>query len=220
MEDNIKAEYPEEYKKIKSLGYETVEKRKILPNFDTGIHFHPFTACMIILEGSIVLNEDSNKVILNQGDFISVDGNKKHDEKTDIRGATVLYGKKFNGNKNNLALVNDSLNTLYLGDNNKLISLITKSPVTHILYLTLYKQFYSEIWHRQEDILNLIPKKYGSRSTVINLINDGVDREYILKKITHSDKRSVYYELEKEIFQEIEEWVQSRELKLREIFKT
>jgi len=220
MEDNIKAEYPEEYKKIKSLGYETVEKRKILPNLDTGIHFHPFTSCMIILEGSIVLNEDSNKVILNQGDFISVDGNKKHDEKTDIRGATVLYGKKFNGNKNNLALVNDSLNTLYLGDNNKLISLITKSPVTHILYLTLYKQFYSEIWHRQEDILNLIPKKYGSRSTVINLINDGVDREYIIKKTTRSDKRSVYYELEKEIFQEIEEWVQSRELKLREMFKT
>ena len=220
MEDNIKAEYPEEYKKIKSLGYETVEKRKILPNLDTGIHFHPFTACMIILEGSIVLNEDSNKVILNQGDFISVDGNKKHDEKTDIRGATVLYGKKFNGNKNNFALVNDSLNTLYLGDNNKLISLITKSPVTHILYLTLYKQFYSEIWHRQEDILNLIPKKYGSRSTVINLINDGVDREYIIKKTTRSDKRSVYYELEKEIFQEIEEWVQSRELKLREMFKT
>ena len=220
MEESVKNEYPEEYKRIKSLGYETVEKRKILPNLNTGIHFHPFTACMIILEGSIVLNQDSKKVILNQGDFISVDENKAHDEKTDIRGATVLYGKKFNGNRRNLALVNDSLNTLYLGDNNKLISLITKSPVTHILYLTLYKQFYSEIWHSQEDILNLIPKKYGSRSTVINLINDGVDREYIIKKTTRSDKRSVYYELEKEIFQEIEEWVQSRELKLREMFKT
>jgi hypothetical protein len=220
MEENVKNEYPEEYKRIKSLGYETVEKRKILPNLNTGIHFHPFTACMIILEGSIVLNQDSKKVILNQGDFISVDENKAHDEKTDIRGATVLYGKKFNGNRRNLALVNDSLNTLYLGDNNKLISFITKSPVSHILYLTLYKQFYSEIWHTQEDILNLIPKKYGSRSTIINLINDGVDREYILKKITHSDKRSVYYELEKEIFQEIEEWVQSRELKLLEMFKT
>ena len=219
MKDNIQAEYPEEYKKIKSLGYETVEKRKILPNLDTGIHFHPFTACMIILEGSIVLKEDSKKVILNQGDFISVEGNKAHDEKTDIRGATVLYGKKFSGNKRNLALVDDSLNTLYLGDNNKLISLITKSPVSHILYLTLYKQYYSEIWHSQEDILNLIPKKYGSRSTVINLINDGVDREYIIKKATHLDKRAVYYELEKNIFQEIEDWIQNRKLKLLETIK-
>ncbi|MDG2267344.1 MAG: hypothetical protein P8L69_00245 [Alphaproteobacteria bacterium] len=66
MKHNIEAEYPEEYKKIKSLGYETVEKRKILPNLDTGIHFHPFTTCMIILKGSIVLKEDSKKVILYQ----------------------------------------------------------------------------------------------------------------------------------------------------------
>ncbi len=124
-----------------------------------------------------------------------------------------------NENKYNLAIIEDSLNSLYLGDNNKLISLITKTPASHILYLTLYKQHYSEIWNSQEDILNIIPKSYASRSTIINLIQDGIDRGIIHKKQTLLDKRSVYYELDENLFYDIESWLRVRKSELINIFE-
>ena len=219
MDSNLKNEYNKEYTKINSLGYDIIEKRQIDSNWYTGLHSHPFTACMIILEGEILLNEGSKEILLKKGDFISVDNNIAHSEKAGLNGALLIYGKNFNENKFNLAIIEDSLNALYLGNNNKLISLITKTPASYILYLTIYKQHYSEIWNSQEDILSLIPKKYASRSTVINLINEGVDANYIKKKHTFTDKRSVYYELNENIFNEIEAWIKARKSKLANMFQ-
>ena len=211
--------YSKEYSKIKNLGYDFIEERKIESNLDTGYHAHPFTACMIIIEGRVVLNNTTEEIILNKGDFIEVKNNISHTEKTGSNGALVLYGKKFNENKYNLAIIEDSLNSLYLGDNHKTISLITKTPASHILYLTLYKQHYSEIWNSQEDILNIIPKVYASRSTIINLIKEGIDRGFIHKKKLLLDKRSVYYELDENLFYSIESWLKVRKSEMIEMFK-
>ena len=211
--------YSKEYSKIKNLGYDFIEERKIESNLDTGYHAHPFTACMIIIEGRVVLNNTTEEIILNKGDFIEVKNNISHTEKTGSNGALVLYGKKFNENKYNLAIIEDSLNSLYLGDNHKTISLITKTPASHILYLTLYKQHYSEIWNSQEDILNIIPKVYASRSTIINLIQEGIDRGFIHKKKLLLDKRSVYYELDENLFDSIESWLKVRKSEMIEMFK-
>jgi DNA-binding MarR family transcriptional regulator len=211
--------YSKEYSKIKNLGYDFIEERKIDSNLDTGYHAHPFTACMIIIEGRMVLNNSTEEIILNKGDFIEVKNNISHTETTGPNGALVLYGKKFNENKYNLAIIEDSLNSLYLGDNHKTISLITKTPASHILYLTLYKQHYSEIWNSQEDILNIIPKVYASRSTIINLIQEGIDRGFIHKKKLLLDKRSVYYELDENLFYIIESWLKVRKSEMIEMFK-
>ena len=211
--------YSKEYSKIKNLGYDFIEERKIESNLDTGYHAHPFTACMIIIEGRVVLNNTTEEIILNKGDFIEVKNNISHTEKTGSNGALVLYGKKFNENKYNLAIIEDSLNSLYLGDNHKTISLITKTPASHILYLTLYKQHYSEIWNSQEDILNIIPKSYASRSTIINLIQEGIDSGFIHKKKLLLDKRSVYYELDENLFYSIESWLKVRKSEMIEMFK-
>ena len=211
--------YSKEYSKIKNLGYDFIEERKIESNLDTGYHAHPFTACMIIIEGRVVLNNSTEEIILNKGDFIEVKNNISHTEKTGSNGALVLYGKKFNENKYNLAIIEDSLNSLYLGDNHKTISFITKTPASHILYLTLYKQHYSEIWNSQEDILNIIPKVYASRSTIINLIKEGIDRGFIHKKKLLLDKRSVYYELDENLFYSIESWLKVRKSEMIEMFK-
>ena len=211
--------YSKAYSKIKNLGYDFIEERKIESNSDTGYHAHPFTACMIIIEGRVVLNNSTEEIILNKGDFIEVKNNISHTEKTGSNGALVLYGKKFNENKYNLAIIEDSLNSLYLGDNHKTISLITKTPASHILYLTLYKQHYSEIWNSQEDILNIIPKVYASRSTIINLIQEGIDRGFIHKKKLLLDKRSVYYELDENLFYSIESWLKVRKSEMIEMFK-
>ena len=214
MNTGLRDDYPKEYMKIKNLGYDTIERIELSANLDTGFHIHPFTACMIILEGEILLNNVSEEILLNEGDFISVDNNASHNEKIGPKGAVVLYGKKLNENKDNIAIIEDSLNGLYLGANNKFISCITNTPASYILYLTLYKQHYSEIWINQEDILNLIPRTYASRSTIINLINNGINRKYIKKTRTHLDKRAVYYELSDDIFYEIASWIKVRKSKL------
>ena len=219
MNKVLENSYSKEYSKIKNLGYDFIEERKIESNLDTGYHAHPFTACMIIIEGRVVLNNTTEEIILNKGDFIEVKNNISHTEKTGSNGALVLYGKKFNENKYNLAIIEDSLNSLYLGDNHKTISLITKTPASHILYLTLYKQHYSEIWNSQEDILNIIPKVYASRSTIINLIKEGIDRGFIHKKKLLLDKRSVYYELDENLFYSIESWLKVRKSEMIEMFK-
>jgi DNA-binding MarR family transcriptional regulator len=220
MSTDLRNVCPKEYIKIKNLGYDTIERKYLNANLDTGFHTHPFTACMIILEGEVLLNNVSEEILLSKGDFISVNNNISHNEKIGPKGAVVLYGKKFNENKDNLAIIEDSLNALYLGGNNKLISLVTKTPASYILYLTLYKQHYSEIWNNQEGILHLIPKIYASRSTVINLINDGINRNFIKKKRIHSDKRAVYYELNEDIFYEIELWIKDRKSKLANILQS
>ena len=214
MDIDMRVKHPKEYEKIKSLGYDSIERRQVKPNLNSGFHSHPFTACMIILEGDILLNNLSKDILLKKGDFISVESNLSHNEKTGLTGASILYGKKFNENKYNVAIIENSLNALYLGKNTKRISVITKTPASYILYLTLYKQHYSETWYSQEDILNLIPKKYASRSTIINLINTGIDENLIQKKHTASDKRSVYYELNKDMFFEVEGWIQGKKSKL------
>ena len=213
MDFNLSEEFPIEFKKIKKLGYETIEKRYLQPNMDTGIHSHPFVACMIILEGEISLANSHEKKLLKKGDFISVESNVSHHEKVGKKGVTVLYGKKFNENKYNLKIIEDSLDTLYLGGNNDIISFITKTPASYILYLSLFKQHYSEIWLSQELILNLIPKRYASRSTILNLITDGINRKFIKKRISLIDKRSVQYELDSNIIFDIEAWL--KDIKLR-----
>ena len=198
MNDIIESLYPSQYKKIKELGYESIEIRNLESNLELDSHIHPFTACMYILEGEVKLEDSNNKEHhLKPGDFIAVDSNDLHKEKTFSNGAKVIYGKKYDEDRKNIiSIVNTRLNNLYLGDNNKFISYLTKTPVSYILYLTLYKQYYSEIWHSQEEIINLIPRMYGSRSTIINLINEGIEAGYILKRTTLSDKRSVYYEFD------------------------
>ena len=214
MYDIVKNLYPSQYKKIKELGYETIEIRTLESNLELENHLHPFTACMYILEGEVQLEDSTNKEHnLKPGDFIAVNSNDMHKEKTFSRGAKVIYGKKFDQSRKNIVnQVNASLNDLYLGDNNKFIAYITKSPVSYILYLTLYKQYYLEKWHSQEEIINLVPRIYGSRSTIINLINEGIEAEYILKRITSSDRRSVYYELGLEFYKILDNWVIERKI--------
>ena len=214
MHNIVKNLYPSQYKKIKELGYETIEIRSLESNLELENHMHPFTACMYIIEGEVQLEDSTNKEHnLKPGDFIAVNSNDMHKEKTFSRGAKVIYGKKFDQSRKNIVnQVNASLNDLYLGDNNKFIAYITKSPVSYILYLTLYKQYYSEIWHSQEEIINLVPRIYGSRSTIINLINEGIEAEYILKRITSSDRRSVYYELGLEFYKILDNWVIERKI--------
>ena len=81
---------------LADIGYDTVEIRNLQANLDLDYHLHPFTACMYIISGEVKI-EDLNKkeYHLKEGDFIAVDSNDMHNEKTFAQGAKVIYGKKF-----------------------------------------------------------------------------------------------------------------------------
>ena len=98
-------------------------------------------------------------------------------------------------------------------------SYITKTPVYYIVYLTLFKQYYLEKWHSQEEIINLVPRVYGSRSTIINLIKEGIVAGYIIKRNTSEDRRSVYYELDIDIYKAIDQWVINRKMSYKDLTK-
>lgn len=221
MSNHVENLYPDQYKKIKNLGYDTIEIRDLQANLDLDYHLHPFKACMYIISGEVKIKDLNKKEYhLKEGDFIAVDSNDMHNEKTFAQGAKVIYGKKFDKDRiNNIDIVDASLNALYLGDNDKFISYITKTPVSYILYLTLYKQYYSEKWHSQEEIINLVPRVYGSRSTIINLIKEGIVAGYIIKRTTLEDRRSVNYELDINIYRAIDQWVINRKTSLNELIK-
>ena len=221
MSNHVENLYPDQYKKIKNLGYDTIEIRDLQANLDLDYHLHPFKACMYIISGEVKIKDLNKKEYhLKEGDFIAVDSNDMHNEKTFAQGAKVIYGKKFDKDRiNNIDIVDSSLNALYLGNNDKFIFYITKTPVSYILYLTLYKQYYLEKWHSQEEIINLVPRVYGSRSTIINLIKEGIVAGYIIKRTTLEDRRSVNYELDINIYRAIDQWVINRKTSLNELIK-
>ena len=206
MDINLKKEYPDYYKKIKNLGYDSIEIRKLESNLNLEAHFHPFTACMIILEGVVSLKDKNQNYTLKPGDFIEVGSNELHSEKTTKNGAVVIYGKKFE-KENNLSVIEYNINNLIEEPNSIIKGYIKKNASTYILYLTIFKQYYSEKWLGQEEIFDFIPKRLASRSTIINIINDGINKGYIIKRIASIDKRSVFYELSLEVFKELEQIV-------------
>ena len=76
-----------------------------------------------------------------------------------------------------------------------------------------------EKWHSQEEIINIVPRVYGSRSTIINLIKEGIVAGYIIKRNTSEDRRSVYYELDIDIYKAIDQWVINKKRSFKELIK-
>jgi hypothetical protein len=222
MDNNIdiKRNYSEYYLRLKNMGYDDIELRKMASNYKEDFHFHPFTASMIIIDGNVIIDDQEKIHKLKKGDFISVNALVKHNEKTDSNGATFLYAKKYKTTDYNFDLVGLWLEEFYMVDKSwPLVAYIRRSSASFLIYLILFQQYYTEIWLSQEEVLSKIPKRYGSRSTLINIINDGLERKNIFKNITFADKRSVYYILGKDVFTEMSKWLGTRHELMQKIVK-
>tara|TARA_Y100000590_G_C15185319_1_gene812833 strand:+ start:165 stop:524 length:360 start_codon:yes stop_codon:yes gene_type:complete len=66
-----------------------------------------------------------------------------------------------------------------------------------------------------ENLCINIPKKFGSRSTIQSILNDGVDKGYFLKKTSIKDKRVKTYELSEEYERMIESWIKYHEKNIK-----
>jgi quercetin dioxygenase-like cupin family protein len=95
MENNLLELYPNEVKKITDLGYIDIMLKEIEPNLNTEVHAHDFSAYACVIKGQFILNDTKKDHVLNPGDFLAVDMNQQHSEKTFANGATLLLGKKY-----------------------------------------------------------------------------------------------------------------------------
>ena len=73
---------------------------------------------------------------------------------------------------------------------------------------------YSKMYISYEKICQFVPKKFGSRSTIQSILNDGVDKKFFLKKISERDKRVKIYLLSDNFCNEIENWLKLHSDKL------
>ena len=78
----------------------------------------------------------------------------------------------------------------------------TKQNVILIFYIVSQKHGQSTL----EDICYNISPKVISRSTIQNILKDGVGLKFFEKKINQKDKRAKYYKLTKEAQNVVEEW--------------
>ena len=78
----------------------------------------------------------------------------------------------------------------------------TKQNVILIFYIVSQKSRQSTL----EDICYNVSPKVISRSTIQNILKDGVDLKFFEKKINQKDKRAKYYKLTKEAQNVVEEW--------------
>ena len=58
-----------------------------------------------------------------------------------------------------------------------------------------------------EKLCENVPKKFGSRSTIQGILNDGVNENYFLKSISAVDKRIKIYILSDEFIKVLEDWI-------------
>jgi len=57
-----------------------------------------------------------------------------------------------------------------------------------------------------EHLCETIPKKLGKRTTIQNILNEGLRKGYFLKTLNEKDKRIKLYTLEKNSLEIIEKW--------------
>ena len=92
----------------------------------------------------------------------------------------------------------------------------TKGPLqffqTSVLHFTICLEIgvgtHSNKYISYEKLCDCIPKKFGSRSTIQNILNDAVTCGYFDKDISKIDRRIKTYKFSKEFSSVVIQWVQ------------
>ena len=95
MDKNISEKYAKEVKQISNMGFSNISLKEIEPNLNTDFHTHDFDAYACVVKGKFILHDNDKEHILNPGDFLAVNANQLHSEKTSSLGATILLGKRY-----------------------------------------------------------------------------------------------------------------------------
>ena len=92
-------------------------------------------------------------------------------------------------------------------DKNDELQFLDSSTLNHALCLEIAEGTFKNKEISYEDLCHKIPKKIGSRSTILNSLNNAVAKKYFIKESVDYDKRVKIYKLSKNFQQTIIEWI-------------
>ena len=92
-------------------------------------------------------------------------------------------------------------------DNNDELQFLDSSTLNHALCLEIAEGTFGNKPISYEDLCHKIPRKIGSRSTILNSLNNAVAKKYFIKENVEYDKRVKIYKLSKNFQQTIVDWI-------------
>ena len=92
-------------------------------------------------------------------------------------------------------------------DKNDELQFLDSSTLNHALCLEIAEGTFENKEISYEDLCHNIPRKIGSRSTILNSLNNAVAKKYFIKESVDYDKRVKIYKLSKNFQQTIIEWI-------------
>ena len=92
-------------------------------------------------------------------------------------------------------------------DKNDELQFQDSSTLNHALCLEIAEGTFGNKPISYEDLCHKIPRKIGSRSTILNSLNNAVAKKYFIKENVEYDKRVKIYKLSKNFQQTIIDWI-------------
>ena len=102
-------------------------------------------------------------------------------------------------------------------DKNDELQFLDSSTLNHALCLEIAEGTFSKKPVSYEDLCHKIPRKIGSRSTILNSLNNAVEKKYFIKEIVEYDKRIKIYKLSSNFQKVMIEWINELKIVTNEI---
>ena len=87
------------------------------------------------------------------------------------------------------------------------LQFLDSSTLNHAVCLEIAEGTFGNKPISYEDLCHKIPRKIGSRSTILNSLNNAVGKKYFIKENVDYDKRVKIYKLSENFQQTIIEWI-------------
>ena len=92
-------------------------------------------------------------------------------------------------------------------DINDELQFLDSSTLNHALCLEIAEGTFGNKAISYEDLCHKIPRKIGSRSTILNSLNNAVSKKYFIKETVDYDKRIKIYKLSSNFQTVMIEWI-------------
>ena len=92
-------------------------------------------------------------------------------------------------------------------EKNNELQFLDSSTLNHALCLEIAEGTFANKPISYEDLCHKIPRKIGSRSTILNSLNNAVSKEYFIKESVDYDKRIKIYKLSSNFKKVMIEWI-------------
>ena len=97
------------------------------------------------------------------------------------------------------------------------LQFLDSSTLNHAICLEIAEGTFGNLPISYEDLCRKIPRKIGSRSTILNSLNIAISKKYFIKESVDYDKRIKIYKLSKNFQETIIDWINELKVVTNEI---